>query len=324
MYKNKLIAVVVPCFNEAKQIGKVVNTMPNYMDHIIIIDDNSTDETNSVIKKLSISDQRIHLITHEKNQGVGGAIASGYKWARDNNIDITVVMAGDAQMEPSQMPKLLDPIVADAFDYTKGNRLKYPNAYHIIPKVRFFGNQILSFFTKIASGYWRISDAQNGYTAINLRALQAIDWDKMYKRYGQPNDLLVKLNIANMRVTDCIMAPIYGVGEESKMKISRVFTTLPILLFKLFLKRIFVKYVIQDFSLIAPLFYLGIFNLALFCIFFARTLILYASNSFPEISFIISLYSLQMGIFLVLIGMYFDMQANEKLQTDILPTNEFR
>ncbi|XVN42178.1 MAG: glycosyltransferase family 2 protein [Candidatus Rickettsia vulgarisii] len=322
MYKNNVIAVVVPCFNEAKQIGKVVNSMPDYIDHIIIIDDKSTDDTNLVVQKLSISDKRVHLITHEENQGVGGAIASGYKWCRDNKVDIAVVMAGDAQMDPSQLPKVLNPIIYNGFDYTKGNRLKYPNAYNIIPKVRFFGNQILSFFTKIASGYWRISDAQNGYTAINRKALEAIDWDQMYKRYGQPNDLLVKLNIANMRVADCVMEPVYGVGEESKMKISRVFVTLPMLLLKLFLRRIFAKYIVQDFNLIAPLFYIGMFNLVLFLIFFVRTLIFYACSGFPEISFIISLYSLQMGIFLILIAMYFDMQANEKLQNDVFQTKE--
>jgi len=316
MYKGKTIAIVIPCYNEEKQIGKVIATIPDYVDHLIIIDDQSTDRTKLVAEELASKDKRVKIIIHQKNQGVGAAIASGYKWARDHEVDIAVVMAGDAQMDPSQMPKLLDPIVLDKADYTKGNRLKYPSAYEMIPKTRFFGNQILSFFTKIASGYWSISDAQNGYTAINLKALKAMDWDDMYKRYGQPNDLLVKLNIKNMRICDCIMPPVYNVGEESKMKISRVFITLPKLLLKLFLKRIFVKYMVQDFSIIAPLYYLGIFNFIIFLIFLVRTLVLFSIRSTPEISFLTCLYTFQMSLFLTLIAMFFDMQQNKNLQPE--------
>jgi glycosyltransferase involved in cell wall biosynthesis len=316
MYRDKKISVVIPCYNEGKQIARVVDTMPDYVDYIIAINDQSKDNTREVIDKLKETNPKVVPIHHEKNQGVGGAIASGYLWSRDNKIDVAVVMAGDGQMDPADLQKVLDPIILDGFDYAKGNRLKYRGAYEIIPKKRFFGNQILSFFTKIASGYWKISDAQNGYAAISLRALRAINWSQMYKRYGQPNDILVRLNLTNMKVCDVIMKPVYGVGEESKMKITRVTVSLPRLLFRLFVTRIYYKYMVQDFNIIAPLYFFGFLNFIMAMIFLIRTLILYffITKVTPEISFIIFLYTFQMAVFLMILAMNFDMQDNNHLQ----------
>ena len=164
------------------------------MDSIIVVDDCSQDDTSDIVKKYqSNMGGRLHLVEHSVNQGVGGAIATGYKWCRDQEIDIAVVMAGDAQMNPDDLPTLINPIVKDTADYTKGNRLFTGDAWNQIPKVRYLGNSAMSLLTKIASGYWHIADSQSGYTAINLKVLKTIDWDKMYKRYGQPNDLLVRL-----------------------------------------------------------------------------------------------------------------------------------
>ncbi|MFH0925910.1 MAG: glycosyltransferase family 2 protein [bacterium] len=180
MYKNKSVCVVIPAYNEATQIGKVIETMPDYVDKLVIIDDKSKDETPEVVKRYLKDDshnnrQRIVLIQHEINQGVGGAIATGHKWARDHDFDLAVVMAGDGQMDPSVLPLLLDPVVEDKTDYSKGNRLFTGEAYRKIPKVRYFGNGFLSLFTKIASGYWHIADSQSGYTVINKKALRAIE-----------------------------------------------------------------------------------------------------------------------------------------------------
>lgn len=314
MFKSKRIAAVVPCFNEETQIERVIRTMPATVDHIVIVDDKSTDRTAEVVRRFAATDPRITLIQHERNQGVGGAIASGYEWSRDHAVDIAVVMAGDGQMDPVDLETLLEPVASGAFDYAKGNRLRYPGAYDAIPKKRFFGNQVLSFLTKIASGYWKITDAQNGYTAINRRALRAVDWSKMYRRYGQPNDLLVRLNIANMRVCDCVMKPVYGLGEKSKMKIKKVIMTMPFLLTKLFFQRIYFCYLVHDFNIIAPLYLFSFLNFVTCAVFFVRTILLYSLRSMPEISLLISLFTFQMATLLLVLAMYFDIQENDHLQ----------
>lgn len=248
MYKDHKIAVVVPAYNEEKLIGRVIETMPDYVDKIIVVDDTSQDSTAEVVQRyVEQRSECIHLIKHKVNQGVGGAISTGYKWCRDHQIDVTVVMAGDAQMDPDDLPAILDPVVAGEADYTKGNRLFTGDAWKIIPKVRYLGNSMMSLLTKIASGYWHVADSQSGYTAINLTALKTIDWGQMYKRYGQPNDLLVRLNIHNFRVCDVPIKPVYNIGEDSGIKPLRMIPKLSILLFKLFLYRMGQKYIIRDF-----------------------------------------------------------------------------
>lgn len=214
VYLDKTVGIVIPCFNEQSQIRKVLNGLPAWIDSIIVIDDASLDETSTVVRELRESDKRISLITHEENSGVGAAIASGYQHAKSHNLDIAVVMAGDNQMSPSDLPKILNKMIQENFDYVKTNRLFYREARKQIPKIRFVGNYILSILTKFASGYWNISDSQSGFAAISNKALNLIDWSEMYPRYGQPNDILVLLNIANCRVADVPSLPIYGVGEK--------------------------------------------------------------------------------------------------------------
>jgi glycosyltransferase involved in cell wall biosynthesis len=265
MYKDKSVCVVVPAYNEEHQISKVVDTMPDYVDAIVIIDDCSKDKTVEVVKQLMKSNEKVVLLEHEKNQGVGGAIATGYKWARENEYDTAVVMAGDGQMDPADMPNLLDPVVEGKVDYSKGNRLLSGNSFRNIPKVRFLGNSILSLLTKIASGYWHISDSQTGYTVINKKSLALIDWDSMYKRYGQPNDLLVKLNVQNLTVTDVVIKPVYNVGEKSGIKVRKVMFTIGWLLVKLFFWRLKEKYIIRDFHPLVFFYLLGI--ILFFCSF---------------------------------------------------------
>ena len=205
------IAVVIPAHNEERLIASTIKSIPHNIDHIVVIDDCSTDNTLGEIQAISEHDARIVLISHEKNSGVGGSIASGYKWARDHNMDAAVVMAGDGQMDPKDLPRLLKPVIDGEADYSKGNRLFTGEAYKKIPKIRYFGNSVLSLLTKVASGYWHVADSQTGYTAINKEALHSIDWDKMYKRYGQPNDLLVRLNVNNFRVKDVAVTPVYNI-----------------------------------------------------------------------------------------------------------------
>ncbi|MCD6186342.1 MAG: glycosyltransferase family 2 protein [Deltaproteobacteria bacterium] len=313
MYKEKKIAIIIPCYNEALQIKSVLRSIPDYVDYIIVVDDKSMDHTLDQIKL--VHDLRIIIITHKKNQGVGAAIASGYKWSRDNNVDIAVVMAGDGQMDPDDLPAILDPVCDGVADYAKGNRLFTGEAYKMIPKVRFWGNAFLSFLTKIASGYWHVADSQSGYTAINKKALHAINWDKMYKRYGQPNDLLVRLNIHNMRVVDVPVKPIYNVGEKSGLKIRKIIFTIPIMLIKMFFYRLFKKYMIRNFHPLVLFYFSGILLNILAFPLFVRFLYFWISvNHIPKINFLAWMMLKILGIQFLLFAMWFDMEENRPLE----------
>ncbi|GAB4148964.1 MAG: hypothetical protein Fur0021_09490 [Candidatus Promineifilaceae bacterium] len=259
MYKGKRIAVVVPAFNEETLIGVTIDTMPDFVDDIVVVDDCSRDQTAARVRQRLGQRLGLTLLSHERNQGVGGAIATGYKWCRDQGVDVAVVMAGDAQMDPADLPAILDPVVNDEVDYTKGNRLFTGDAWKVIPRVRYLGNSMMSLLTKIASGYWHVADSQSGYTAINRKALQTLDWDAMYKRYGQPNDLLVRLNVYNFRVRDVPVRPVYNIGEQSGIKPLRMIPRLSWLLWRLFLFRMREKYVIRDFHPLLFFYVMGLF-----------------------------------------------------------------
>lgn len=182
MYKDAKIGVVVPAYNEEKLIARVIETMPEFVDRIIIVDDGSNDRTKDIIKKYQKNqNNRLLFIQHEKNQGVGAAIVTGYKQALREEFDVIGVMAGDGQMASVDLPKLIDPIISDNVDYTKGNRLFSGKAWQIIPKTRYMGNSLLSLLTKITSGYWHIVDLQSGYTATIPKVLKMLNLDKIYK-----------------------------------------------------------------------------------------------------------------------------------------------
>jgi len=315
MYKDKSVSVVVPCFNEEEQITRVIETMPGFIDKIVVIDDKSKDKTLDVLVKLKNGNDKIILIEHDKNQGVGGAIASGYKWSRDNNIGIAVVMAGDGQMDPAHLPLLLDPVVTGEVDYTKTNRLLSGNAFNKIPTGRYYGNAMLSMLTKIASGYWHIADSQSGYTAINRKALRLINWDKMYKRYGQPNDLLVLLNIFNLRVRDIYTDPLYDVGENSKLSIPRVMFKIPFLLFRRFLYRLKEKYIIRDFHPLVFFYASGFLLMLLSIPLLIRFIYFWITiDNIPKINFLAWMFCVIIGIQFILFAMWFDMESNKDLR----------
>ncbi|MCX7681063.1 MAG: glycosyltransferase family 2 protein [Anaerolineae bacterium] len=258
---------------------------------------------------------RVELIRLTQNQGVGGAIAEGYKWCRDHQIDVTAVMAGDAQMDPADLPALLDPVVAGEVDYAKGNRLISGEAWKKIPRVRYLGNAALSLLTKIASGYWHIADSQSGYTAASLKVLQTINPDSIYKRYGMPNDMLVRLNIYNFRVRDVEIRPIYGIGEKSGIKPLRMIPGLAWFMFRLFIRRMVQKYVIRDFH---PLifFYITGFVLMFFCIpLLIRLSYYWAINGrIPPINALALIFCAIAGLQLLLFAMWFDMDYNKTLR----------
>lgn len=315
MYRDKSVGVVVPAYNEETQINTVIDTMPSFIDYIVIVNDCSHDDTSEVVRGNSgFETGKIILIEHEENQGVGGAIATGYKWCRDNDIDISVVMAGDAQMDPNDLPNILDPIIEDKADYTKGNRLVTGEAYAKIPKIRFFGNSALSLLTKIASGYWHVADSQTGYAAINSTALKLIDWDKMFKRYGQPNDLLVKLNVEQMRVLDVPIQPVYNVGEKSGIKIRKVIFSIGGLIVRLFFWRLKEKYIIRNFHPLVFFYAFGFFNFIISAVLFVRLITLWISlGQIPEITFLSWLFSFSMSFNAISFAMWFDYEENKHL-----------
>lgn len=313
MYKGKAIGVVVPAYNEEKLISRVIDTMPVFVDKIVIVDDCSKDNTTLVVQSyVNKHPDRVVLIRHEVNQGVGGAIATGYKWCRDQKIDATAIMAGDAQMDPNDLPALLDPVVNNEVDYSKGNRLISGEAWGKIPHVRYLGNAMLSLLTKVASGYWHIADSQTGYTVANLKVLQTIDLNGIYKRYGMPNDMLVKLNIFNFRVSDVEIKPIYGIGEKSGINPLRMIPKLAWQMSKFFLYRMIQKYIIRDFH---PLVFFYLTGFIMFLCGLILGLYLFVYRIFiggvEATSTIMAVFLFITGMQSLFFAMWFDMDYNK-------------
>ena len=239
MYETCKLGIVVPAFNEERLIGETLKGMPLYADRIYVVDDGSTDDTLNIIE--NFPDKRICVLGDGHNRGVGAAIVTGYNKAIEEELDVVVVMAGDNQMSAKYLHQLLNPIVSGKADYAKGNRLSRLSYAKGMSKWRLFGNWLLTVLSKIATGYWSIGDPQNGYTAITTKALRRIRLDKVYSRYGYPNDILAKLNVAGCRVVDVPIPAIYG-KEKSKIKYSEFIPKVSYLLLKCFLYRIKWKY----------------------------------------------------------------------------------
>jgi len=245
MLEGKRVAVVVPAFDEERLVGETIRGIPGFVDRIYVVDDASSDGTNARIE--AVGDPRVQLIRHEKNSGVGAAIVTGYRRALEEEIDVTCVMAADNQMDPDELRGLVEPVARGEVEYAKANRLVSGEAWTVIPRSRYLGNAVLSLLTKIASGYWHVADSQAGYTALSLGALRRLDLDRLYPRYGFPNDVLVHLNVQNARVRDVPSRPIYDVGEQSGIRLRSVVPRISWLLLKAFWWRMGQKYVIRDF-----------------------------------------------------------------------------
>jgi len=365
MLNNKTVAVVIPAYNEEGQIELVLNSMPDYVDRMIVVNDLSKDKTAEVVAACIKKDgagyasdrigprliernlyneaemvlqehdekeisrfvpseianddpdkSRIILINHLKNGGVGAAIARGYKWCKDNNIDCTAVMAGDGQMDPSELESICMPVIEEGIDYVKGNRLSHRSAKLVIPRTRYFGNSILSIMTKMASGYWRVSDTQTGFTAISLEAMRKIDIAGIYKTYGMPNDVLVKLNIARCSLKEVEIKPVYRVGENSKMKIMKVIPRVSWLLFKAFFRRIWIRYFKRDFHPLFLLYMLAMFAGLASIPFLVEILknLFVAGNVTPNSILVIYIFLVISGLQSFFFAMWMDIQDNDRLQ----------
>jgi glycosyltransferase involved in cell wall biosynthesis len=259
VYQDRVVHVVVPAYNEAEHIGVVVRTMPSFVDRIIVVDDCSTDATARVAE--SCGDPRMTLLRTPHNLGVGGATVLGYHHALEAGAEIVVKMDGDGQMPPDALPELLDAIVDRDADYAKGNRFLRRELVHRMPLERIVGNVVLTFLTKLASGYWHVFDPQNGYTAVRATALRVLPLDRLHPRFFFENDMLVRLNLHDFRVVDVPMPPVYN-GGASHLSIPAVMSTFPLLLVRRFFHRVVEKYVVRDFSPIALFLFMGLASLA--------------------------------------------------------------
>lgn len=242
MYKGKKIGVVVPAYNEEKFIAGVINTIPCYVDKVYAVNDCSTDKTKEIMSNLAGHSSRLLVVNRQVKGGVGAAIISGHKCALRDNLDIVAVMAGDGQMDPAILSKFLDPVIQGTADYAKGNRLSHTEHVKGMPTFRKFGNFILTYLTRIASGYWNISDPQNGYTAISSNTLRLLDLDEVEKGFAFENDLLVRLNVVSARVVDVPHQSIYT-GQQSKINYLKFIITTSRLLSRDTLWRIWAKYI---------------------------------------------------------------------------------
>jgi glycosyltransferase involved in cell wall biosynthesis len=315
MYQEKTICVVVPAHNEEALIEGTLRSIPPYVDRIICVDDASSDGTRRIVERVASEDGRISLLCHEFNQGVGGAIVSGYKKAVELEMAVTAVMAGDAQMDPDDLTDIIQPIAEGSADYSKGNRLFQGEAWEMIPRYRYLGNSFLSLLTKIASGYWHIADSQSGYTAVSLAVLKRIDLDSIYKRYGMPNDMLIKLNQYDLRVRDVHVRPVYNIGEKSGIRLRSVIPRITWLLFRGFWQRLYFKYVIKDFHPLVFFYILSFFLLTASVPLTIRLFYIWAvTNDIPDINAMALVFTAISGLQTLFFGMWFDMEYNKDLK----------
>lgn len=238
MYQQLRIAVVVPAFNEARAIAGVVLSVPDFVDHVVVVDDASTDETTARAQEAADARGGTDVVTHAHNRGVGGAIVTGYRRALAAGADAVAVMAGDGQMDPADLPALLDPIAAGVADYVKGNRFQHPDVWNAMPPARIVGNLVLSAATRVTSGYRHVFDSQCGYTVASRAALTSIDLDRLFPRYGYPNDLLSHLHVAGMRVLDVPVRPVYGPAWKSGINLGTAFHPIPWVLLRSWSSRV--------------------------------------------------------------------------------------
>ncbi|MBM4444743.1 MAG: glycosyltransferase family 2 protein [Chloroflexi bacterium] len=243
MFQGRKVGVIVPAYNEEQLIVPTIENVPSYVDRIYAINDGSTDHTHDVIARLSAGNDRVVPIDHTTNGGVGAAIITGYRRCLDEGMDIAMVMGGDNQMDPAQVPSLLTPIVRGEAGYTKGNRMSSIDHLKGMSAWRRLGNWLLRWLSRVSSGNYAIMDPQNGYTAVTTEALRKIDLDSVYTYYGYCNDLLVKFAVAGVRVVEVPMPARYQ-GEKSKIKYSRYIVKVSWLLLRNYAWRMYTKWVV--------------------------------------------------------------------------------
>jgi glycosyltransferase involved in cell wall biosynthesis len=318
MYRSKRIALVIPAYNEARLIRPTLDAAPACVDRVIVVDDASTDDMPQVVRECMARDARVEMIRHESNRGPGAAIVTGYKRVLVDGYDIAVVCGGDNQMPLDQLTRLLDPLIDGRADYTKGNRFMHgAGSLAMIPgempMTRVIGNMIITMLTKVASGYYKVADVVEGFTAINREALERVDWDRAWLGYGYPMDFLIRLNAHGLRVLDVPRRAIYLPGErQSQIKGLRYALRVSPMLARGFLWRLWTKYVLWDFH---PLVFFFVFGMILlpaglvFGLFLVAAQLAGQGVSGPRA--ILAALLIITGLQLLLFAMLFDMEEGK-------------
>ena len=313
MLEGKQVAVVVPARDEEALLPQTLAGIPDFVDRVYVVDDGSEDGTVAAAE--GADEARVSVLRHEQSNGVGAAIVTGYKQALADGADVTAVMAADNQMDPADLETLAGAVARGEVDYAKANRLFTGQAWDLIPRSRYLGNAVLSLLTKIASGYWHVADSQSGYTAIGRGTLGLLDLDRVYRRYGFPNDMLVHLNVVNARVRDFPSRPIYGVGERSGIRYRSVVPRISWLLLKGFWWRLREKYVIRDFHPLVFFYVLGfLMTLAGLVLGIVETVLRLMGNELPVATIVLVALLLISGTQFTLFAMWFDMESNRDLR----------
>ena len=240
--------VVIPCYKVAAHIEQVLQTLPDCVDEIILVDDCSPDNTGEVLERLSQQDSRIAVIRNPKNMGVGGAMTAGFKEALHRGCDIVVKLDGDGQMDSSRITEMVQALENEDYDFVKGNRFFDKFALRKMPQVRKIGNFGMSFFVKASSGYWQVSDPTNGFIAIRRETLQKIDMDWLSPRFFFESSLLCELYYTGAKIKEISMPAIYG-EEKSNLSVLKSLLTFPPKLLGRWLRRIWLSYYVYDFNI---------------------------------------------------------------------------
>ena len=258
MFNEAKICVIIPAYNAAQSITEVIDTLPEWVDQIIAVNDCSKDDTLEVLRNMS--EPRLTVLSHEKNQGVGGAMKTGYAESVSGDADIFVKIDSDGQMDPNQLHRLLNPIINKEANYTKGNRFLQTKQLKAMPPLRRLGNYVMSFFSKIATGFWNIFDPTNGFTAISRQALELIDLSQLDNGYYFETSLLEALYLVRVPIKDVSMHAIYK-GEKSYLSESKVLVQFPIKMIATFFNRIHLTYFMQDFNAVSIFLVVGSISL---------------------------------------------------------------
>ena len=312
-FRNYDIAAVIPAYRVEREIEAVLASLPDFIRHIIVVDDASPDRTAELVEQASRRDGRVLLIRHEKNRGVGGAMVTGFRKALELGAQIVVKMDGDGQMDARHLSSLLVPLVRGQADYTKGNRFRDFAALRKMPLIRRLGNMGLGFLTKAATGYWNVFDPTNGYVAIRAEALAQLPLERVDNTYFFETSMLGNLYLLGAVVRELPMPAQYR-DEVSSLLIHRVLLEFPLKLFAAFLRRMWLKNFIYDFTMVSVYLLTGLPLLAFGLLFGAVKWIEYARRNVPAPTGTVMLPTLSvlLGIQILLSAIEFDLGAVPK------------
>ncbi len=307
------IAIIIPAYNVERDIQSVLSGLPAYIRHIIVVDDASPDPSAELVAAVAKKDGRITLIRHTENQGVGGAMISGFQKALELGAQVVVKLDGDGQMDPTHIPALITPLIQGKADYVKGNRFRDFQSLQQMPFVRRLGNLGLSFLTKAATGYWSIFDPTNGFFAIRAEILAQLPLGKIDHRYFFETSMLANLYLLDALVMDTPIPARYG-NETSNLSVRRTLFEFPFKLFVTFFRRILLKYYLYDFSMMSLYLIVGIPLLLFGGIFGGIKWIEYASQSIPAPTGTVMLPTLSviLGIQILLSAIEIDMNSTPR------------